>query len=321
MNTSALKEKILGYPVPAISVVVALAAAGILWYDADDGLALAAERDTLKARADTMTESRRHARNLEQDIARARVIHGKVVDRALDFDSTIATTAFAARMVRNDTVVVPGLPTERGRPVAATVKPYAQSEYSLSAEGDFPSLLAYLGEIANDPARPLVVSRVQLMADDNTAKTGRMKADIGFRVWGIVKGRPEIAKNPPPDKSVPSPESRAARMTAAEAMLARSRFDLSSATNPFGDTMSVAAVEAPGSAELEGALRAIDFTVGAIDGNPVVKFPGVLPKRLNGDVEIIAGGRTYRVRIVEIGEADFAVVTPSGKKIRISPRK
>ena len=324
MKPADLRDKVIGYPVPVASAIVAIIAGFILWYDGDDGAVLAAQRDSMKESASIVDRNKRNARNIQVDISRAKSLHEKIVEKALDFDSSIDSTAFVSHMAENRTVRISGLPVPRGVPTEFVTKPYARNEYSLSAEGDFGSMLGFLGEISGDDMRSMVVIRAQLMATDTTPKTGIVKADIGFRVWGIVKTHPAKIASAPADKSVLPAEERKLRLQTVEALLNPGRSDMSGAINPFGDSLGFqSAGEAPGTAELETIVRNFRFSIGTIDGNPVVKIEGQnsLPKRINSEIEVMAGGKLNRVRITAIDDDSFTVVTTTGKKIQVSPHK
>lgn len=317
-----LREWAAEYPVPLASLVVAVIAGSLLWYESGDQEELVARRDELRLASDARAKNLIASRNLQQDVVRAKAARARIDERALDFSSTIASSAFLSRVGQGASVTIEGLPTQRGVPLANPVKPYAQTEYSVAARGDFPSLLAFIGELTEDRTRAIVVTRAQFIADDNTSKTGQVKADIGFRVWGVSGGHPASVAKAPPDKTVVPAATRLRNLAKVESLIDLARTDLAGAVNPFGESMSsTPVVETPGVAELDGALRKLLFTVGSINGNPVVKIDGVgsLPKRINNEFDVVAGGRTHRLRIIAIGDDSFTVITTAGKKITISP--
>src|SRR6476620_11200509 len=100
MNNDAIKSRMREYPVASGAILVAVVSALIAYFhwDAEDGLL--ADRDLKSNVLQEITLNENNSRNLQRDIDRAKILHGKILNKALDFESTISAQAFFADFVQ-----------------------------------------------------------------------------------------------------------------------------------------------------------------------------------------------------------------------------
>lgn len=321
MNSDAIRSKIREYPVASGAILVAVVSSLIayLHWDAED--ALMADRDLRNNVLQEITLNENNSRNLQRDIDRAKVLHEKILNKALDFESTISAQAFFADFVQRAPVKTEGLPMQDSLPsLMKDAPPMAFCSYKVHATADFNSLLKFMHSFGGHPERAMLINRVQISDADlsKTAVGGNLSADIAFRLWGR-KGEPTSLQSVS-DKKVPSSASRNSRLVAIDKLMAPVSINLTPAINPFGTNQT--SVPKPGdpnlNSGLESALNRLKFTIEPFLGVDAVKISGTTPKRINNELEVKVDGQVERVKIIAITKDSFTIQTSSGGKIKIS---
>jgi hypothetical protein len=320
VNIDDVKLKIGEYPIAAGAVLVAIVSAAVAYFhwDAEDELLAARELKSGVLQEITLNEN--NSRNLLRDIDRAKILHDKVLNKALDFESTISAQAFFADFVQRAPVKSEGLPVQDSLPfLMQDALPLASCSYKVHVTADFSSLLKFLHSFGNHPERSMLVNRIQVSDADLDKKSGgNLSADVAFRLWGR-KGE-LIPIKFVSDKKVLPAASRSVRLASIDKLMGSSPMDLTVAINPFGVTPSPIANTGDTSVNLglEAALNRLKFTIGPFLGVDAVKISGTSPKRVNNELEVSVDGRIERVKIIAISKDSFTVQTTSGGKIKIS---
>lgn len=320
MNFDVIKAKSREYPLATASILVALVASAVAYFNWDTEDELLAIREQKSAALHEIEFNENNSKNLQGDIDRAKLIYEKVLAKALDFESTISAQAFFADFIQRAPVKSEGLPVQDSMPtLMQDAIPLASCSYKAHVTTDFPSLLKFLHSFGNHPERAMLVNRIQVSDPDSAKVPGaNLSADVSFRLWGR-KGELLPLKFAADKKVTPS-ALRVTKLKALNKLLEPSSAELPSAINPFGvtrasDTKPGETGITPG---LEAALNRLKFTIGPFLGVDSVKISGSLPKRLHNDLEVNVDGHVERVKIIDIAKDSFTVQTTSGGKIKIS---
>lgn len=320
MNLTLIKSQVSNYPLASLSCLISIASLALVYWRWDVESNLSLERDLRSKMLQAIIIDESNAKNILRDVDRAKSLYDKVVEKSLDFDSTISAQGFFADFVQRAAVKTEGLPVQDSlASLVSDAKPMAFCAYKMHVSADFQNLLKFLASFEEHPDRAMVISRVQLTEADLTQKTSALiGADIAFRLWGR-KGD-MTARQPISDKKVVPTAQRNSRLVAAEKCITPDSIDLSAVTNPFyaGSDHSREGGESDSDSNLENALHRLKFSIELFLGTNVVKIAGNSPKRINNDFEVNVDGKLQKVKIIAITKDSFTVQTSTGGKIKIS---